>query len=109
MNSGGADWAWPALIQSLQHDISHLREMMDDARRETAASRELHRKELDGLIEQLREVRSQLGPIVNERQQTQKARRAVLWDWIGKGGWVLIAGAAMAIWHYLAKHLGEGR
>ena len=46
-----SDWAWPALIQSLQHDIAALRSSMDDARRETAQVRELHRKELDGLIE----------------------------------------------------------
>ena len=43
------DWAWPALIQSLQRDIEHLRGAVDDLRRETVQSRERHRDELDDL------------------------------------------------------------
>lgn len=100
------DWAWPALIQSLQRDIEHLRGSVDDMRRESVQSRERHRDELDDLIDQLRRVRSELDPILSERQAAQKAKRAVLWDWIGKGGWILLTGVALAAWHYLTKHAG---
>jgi hypothetical protein len=30
----------------------------------------------------------------------------MLWDWIGKGGWILLTGVAIAVWHYMTKHLG---
>ena len=99
-----ADWAWPALIQSLQRDIAHLREMMDEARKENAAVREAHREQLDELIEELREVRSHLEPIISEREATQKARREVLWGWAGKGGWLILLGILMTAWHYISKH-----
>lgn len=101
------DWAWPALIQSLQRDITHLRDLMDEARRETAAAREAHRKELDALIEQLREVKSHLEPILSEREAAKKARREMVWGWMGKGGWVIILAAAATAWHWISKHLGE--
>jgi hypothetical protein len=99
------DWAWPALIQSLQRDIEHLRDLMDDARRETAATREAHRKELDALIEQLRAVKAELDPILEEREARRKARRAVAWEWAGKGGWALFALIALAVWHWISEHL----
>ena len=101
------DWAWPALIQSLQNDISHLRDLMDEARRETSTIREQHRKELDGLIEQLRVVRAELEPIIEEREASRKARREMVWDWIGKGGWIVIVGAVAAGWHYIKRHLND--
>ena len=78
------DWAWPALIQSLQRDIEHPRGAVDDLRRETVQSRERHRDELDGLIDQLRAVRSELDPILSERAGARKAKRDMLWDWVGK-------------------------
>ena len=100
------DWAWPALIQSLQRDIEHLRGAVDDLRRETVQSRERHRDELDGLIDKLREVRSELDPILSERAGARKAKRDMMWDWIGKGGWIVLTGLAIAVWHYMTKHLG---
>lgn len=100
----GPDWAWPALIQSLQQDITHLRTVMDEARRETAAAREAHRRELDSLIEQLREVRAEIDPILEEREVAKKARRDLVWNWVGKGGWIIVTGLALAVWHYLTQH-----
>lgn len=106
MASAQTDWTWQALIQSLQSDIAHLRDLMDEARRETAQARDIHRRELDALIEQLREVKSHLEPILTEREAAKKARNEMLWGWAGRGGWVLIAAAGFAIWHYLTKHMG---
>lgn len=103
-NAPTNDWAWPALIQSLQHDIVRLHETVELMRRETSQARERHREELDELIDQLRAVRSELDPIIEERNAAQKAKREMVWDWIGKGGWILIAAAAIAIWHYLREH-----
>lgn len=105
MNNNTTDWAWPALIQSLQHDIAHLRELMDEARRETATAREIHRKELDALIEQLREVRSHLDPIVKERTTNSQLATQTRWAWIERLGWVVMGGIALAVWHYISKHL----
>jgi len=99
------DWAWPALIQSLQHDIVRLHETVETLRRDTSAARDRHRDELDELIAQLRAVRSELDPIIEERKETQKAKREMFWDWVGRGGWVLIAGLAAAAWHYLNEHI----
>ena len=99
-----ADWAWPALIHSLQNDIAHLRELMDEARRETSAAREAHRRELDALIEQLRLVKHELDPILEEREAAKAARREMVWGWIGKGGWMLVLGALAAAWHFLTEH-----
>jgi len=98
------DWAWPALIQSLQRDIEHLRGAVDDMRRETLHSRERHRDELDGLIEQLREVRAELDPILEERQTAREAKREMLWGWLGKAGWVALIALGAAVWHYLTEH-----
>lgn len=98
------DWAWPALIASLQHDIAQLRGAMDEARRETSTARELHRRELDALIEQLRDMKRELGPIVEERNAAKEARRDILWGWIGKGGWALIATAVAIFWHWITRH-----
>ena len=102
-----ADWAWPALIESLQRDIAHLRELMDEARRETAQARERHRQELDALIEQLRLVRAELGPIVKEREDTSKLARETRWGWIERAGWVAIGGIALALWELLKRNLKE--
>lgn len=100
------DWAWPALIQSLQRDIASLRDHADEARREAQAAREAHRREIDGLIEQLRDVKEALKPIISERQAAQEGRRRMLWDWAGRGGWVLLVALAIAAWHYVTNHLG---
>lgn len=107
VKNDNVDWAWPALIQSLQRDIEHLRDLMDDARRETAQTREAHRKELDALIEQLRAVKAELDPILEEREAAKKARRDLVWGWVGKGGWLIATGIALAVWHYLTQHAGE--
>ena len=98
------DWAWPALIQSLQRDIEHLRGSVDDMRRETVQSRERHRDELDGLIDQLREVRTELDPIIEEREQARDAKRQMLWGWLGKAGWIALIALTAAVWHYLTEH-----
>ena len=98
------DWAWPALIQSLQRDIEHLRGAVDDMRRESVQSRERHRDELDGLIDQLREVRTELDPILEERQAGRAAKREMVWGWLGKAGWVALIALGVAAWHYLTEH-----
>ena len=101
------DWAWPALIESLQRDIAHLRELMDEARRETAAAREAHRKELDGLIDQLREVKSHLDPIVKERADDDRLAKETRWSWIERAGWIAMGGLALAVWEFLRRHLND--
>ena len=101
------DWAWPALIESLQRDIAHLRELMDEARRETAAAREAHRKELDGLIDQLREVKSHLDPIVKERADDDRLGKETRWRWIERAGWLAMGGIALAVWEFLRRHLND--
>ena len=106
-NNPPADWAWPALIQSLQRDISHLRELMDEARRETAQAREIHRRELDALIEQLRQVRTELDPIVKARDDGQRLARQTRWSWIERAGWVVMGGIALAVWEFLRRHLND--
>jgi hypothetical protein len=98
------DWAWPALIQSLQRDIEHLRGAVDDMRRESVQSRERHRDELDGLIDQLREVRTELDPILEERQAGRDAKREMVWGWLGKAGWIALIALGVAAWHYLTEH-----
>ena len=98
------DWAWPALIRSLQTDIAHLRELMDEARRETSAAREQHRRELDALIDQLRAVRHQLDPIVEERRAARDAQRQTVWKWIERAGWGGILIVGYALWHWLNNH-----
>lgn len=103
-NAPTHDWAWPALIHSLQTDIAHLREIMDETRRESVAAREAHRRELDALIEQLREVRADLGPIVRERTDREKLAQATWWKWIERAGWAGIALAAYAVWHWVNEH-----
>ena len=102
------DWAWTTLIQSLQNDIVRLHDTVENLRRETGDARERHREELDDLIEQLRRVRVELDPILTERQAAQKARREIVWGWVGRGGWILIAGVAFTIWHYISKHVHIG-
>jgi hypothetical protein len=101
------DWAWPALIQSLQRDIGQLRELMDEARRETFAAREAHRKELDALIEQLRAVREQLTPIVKEREDNTRLSRETRWSWVERGGWLVMGFIALAVWQFIRRHLSE--
>jgi hypothetical protein len=105
VNVPNSDWAWPALIESLQRDIGHLRELMDEARKETAAAREAHRRELDALIEQLRSVRNDLAPIVKEREDSEKLARQTRWSWIERLGWVVMGGLALAVWEFLRRHL----
>ena len=107
MANAPTDWAWPALIQSLQHDIIRLHEIVELMRRETSDARERHREELDELIDRLRRVRSELDPILNERQAAQQAKREMVWDWVGKGGWVVLTGIAIAVWHYLTRHIND--
>ena len=106
-NNNHGDWAWPALIQSLQQDITHLRELMDDVRRESSNAREQHRQELNHMIEQLRDLRDKLHPIVKEREDTQKLARQTRWAWIERFGWILMGGIALSVWHYISKHLSE--
>lgn len=101
------DWAWPALIQSLQRDISHLRELTDEARREAAATREQHRKELDSLIDQLRQVRHEINPIVKERSDSQRLARETRWGWIERAGWIVVGGIALAVWEFVKRHLQD--
>jgi hypothetical protein len=81
MNNTSGDWAWPALIQSLQHDIARLHELMDEERRDNAQARSEHRRQLDALIEQLRDVRAELDPIVDERRRTEDLRNKTWWAW----------------------------
>lgn len=107
MNNGHPDWAWPALIQSLQSDISRLREAMDEARRETASARELHRRELDGLIEQLRDLRNEIAPVIRERHQARKHMDETRWAWIERLGWVVMGGIALAVWEFFKRHFQE--
>ena len=102
--SDHTDWAWPALIQSLQHDISKLRDLMDEARRETVQAREAHRRELDALIEQLREVKSHLDPIVRERSDRDRLAQQTWWKWLERIGWGGIVLTALAVWHYVKEH-----
>jgi len=90
------------LIESLQRDIAHLREHVDEGRREAAE----HRRQIDALIEQLHEVRSRLEPILSEREAAIKSRRDLMWSWASKGGWVLMAAIGYAVWHYVTRHLG---
>ena len=101
------DWAWPALIQSLQNDISQLRAAADEMRRETAAARELHRRELDALIEQLRDLRNDIAPIVKDRQDDERLARETRWRWLERAGWVVMGGLALAAWEFLKRHLRE--
>ena len=98
------DWAWPALISSLQRDIEHLRGAVDEMRRETGEARERHRNEIDRLIDQLRSVRSDLDPILDDRKAAKTAKREIVWGWVGRGGWFVLAGIAAAVWHWLSKH-----
>jgi hypothetical protein len=102
-----ADWAWPALIESLQRDISHLRELMDESRRESAATREAHRKELDCLIEQLRSVRDQVDPIIKEREESERLAREARWSWIERLGWIVMGGIALAVWEFIKRQLRQ--
>ena len=102
-----ADWAWPALIQSLQHDIASLRATMDEARRETAAAREAHRRELDALIEQLRDLQNAIDPVVKERRDRETLANKTLWAWIERAGWLLMGGIALAVWEFMKRHLHE--
>jgi hypothetical protein len=106
-NVPSADWAWPALIQSLQRDISHLRELMDEARRETIQVRDIHRKELDALIEQLRSVRDQVAPIIKEREDTEKLARQTRWSWIERAGWIVMGGLALAGWEFIKRQVRQ--
>lgn len=101
------DWAWPALIQSLQRDIANLRDLMDEARRETAAAREMHRKELDSLIDQLRIMRNDIAPIVKEREDSAKLAAQTRWSWLERAGWLVMGGIALAVWEFLKRHLRD--
>lgn len=107
VNVSEHDWAWPALIQSLQRDVERLREAMDEARRETAQAREAHRKELDALIDQLRALRNDISPIVKEREDSAKLARETRWSWIERAGWIAMGGIALAVWEYLRRHLND--
>ena len=101
------DWAWPALIQSLQRDIEHLHSIMDEARREASHVREAHRRELDGLIEQLRELRNAIAPVVKERADRDTLAQKTRWAWIERAGWVVMGGIALAVWEFVKRHLNE--
>lgn len=99
------DWAWPALIQSLQRDIANLRDLMDEARREAATAREVHRRELDSLIDQLRDLRNDLMPLKKERDENTKLARETRWAWIERLGWIVMGGIALAVWDFVRRHL----
>ena len=101
------DWAWPALIQSLQRDVERLREAMDEARRETVQAREAHRKELDALIDQLRSLRNDISPIVKEREDGERLARETRWSWVERAGWIVMGGLALAAWEFLKRNLRE--
>ena len=101
------DWAWPALIQSLQRDVERLREAMDDARRETVAAREAHRQELDKLIEQLRKLSSDIAPIVEERETGKKLARQTRWAWVERTGWIVMGGIALAVWEFVRRQIRD--
>lgn len=101
------DWAWPALIQSLQRDVERLREAMDEARRETAQAREAHRRELDALIDQLRQLRNDISPIVKERDDNKRLATQTRWGWIERAGWVVMGGIALAVWEFMRRHLND--
>ena len=102
-----SDWAWPALIQSLQRDILHLREVVEQHRHDSDQARDAHRRELDSLIQQLRELRNDIEPVITDRAETQKLARQTRWGWIEKAGWVLAGGIAIAAWDFIKRHLHE--
>jgi hypothetical protein len=106
-NTETADWAWTTLIRSLQNDIAHLRTVVDDARSETAAARDQHRREIDGLILQLRDLRNEIAPVLEDREAARKAKREMVWGWVGRGGWLALAVLAAAVWHWVTNHLGK--
>ena len=99
------DWAWPALIESLQRDIAHLRELADESRRDVAATREQHRRELDALIEQLREVRTQLTPLVQARANHDRLSQETRWRWIERLGWVAMGAVALGLWELIKRQM----
>jgi chromosome segregation ATPase len=101
------DWAWPALIQSLQHDIARLHDAVELLRCDSQSSRDRHEREIGQLVEQLRDVQSQLRPIVSDRANITEAKRDISRRWIERGGWALIVAVAFTVWHYISTHLGE--
>jgi hypothetical protein len=107
VNAPPTDWAWPRLIDSLQRDITRLQDVVDEMRQDTIAARELHRRELDALIEQLRSMQSQLTPIVQARDGEAAAARSLKWSWLERLGWAGAVGLALIVWHYLTRHLQE--
>ena len=107
MNAPPTDWAWPRLLDSLQRDITRLQEIVDEMRKDTLAAREMHRRDLDALIEQLRSLQAQLTPIVQERVSEKDAARDVKWSWLEKAGWAGIVGLGWIIWHFITRHLEE--
>jgi hypothetical protein len=102
-----ADWAWPRLIESLQRDIYELRETVNDIRKETAIARDKHRDEVDGLIEQLRSIRTALDPIVSSRDSDMTAKQRLKWAWIERLGWVAMGGIAIALWEFIKRELRQ--
>jgi hypothetical protein len=102
-----ADWAWPRLIDSLQRDIARLHESVEGMRQESVAAREQHRRELDILIGQLRDVRSQLDPIISERASTKSQLERLRWAWIERAGWVGIGVLALVFWEYVTRHMNK--
>ena len=101
------DWAWPALIQSLQHDIARLHDAVELLRCDSQSSRDRHEREIGQLVDQLREVQHQLHPIVKDRANVTEAKRDISRRWIERGGWALIVAVAFTVWHYISTHLGE--
>lgn len=101
------DWAWPKLIESLQRDIELLREEHRRMRDETVAAREVHRRELDALIDQLRGLRNDIAPIVKDREDNAKLARETRWSWIERAGWVVMGGIALAVWRWFENHFGN--
>jgi hypothetical protein len=99
------DWAWPALIHTLQQDISRLHAAVETLRNDHQASRDRYQAEVARLVDQLRAVQQQLEPIVKDRSATQNDRREIGVRWAERAGWGLLLGVGYAIWHYITNHL----
>ena len=107
VQTNSPDWAWPALIQTLQQDIARLHAAVDTLRHEHHSAREHHQAEIGRLVEQLREVQQQLEPIVEDRTTFRDDRREVSKRWFERAGWGLLLAVGYAVWHYLSNHLNK--
>lgn len=99
------DWAWPRLIDSLQRDIELLRQNVAESREESKAQAEAHRRQVDELIAQLREVQSDIRPIVEREKRSDEARQKLRTAWLEKAGWAVLVLLGVAVWEYLKGRL----